>query len=268
MGSGVAAAGRLLARGAASVGESVVAAYRTLDPDLVRHMAQLPLMGLTQLAPSRPRNTERLSADGHRAVIFVHGLGGGSGNFLPMQIYFRWRGRTCTYAVSFASEEGVQQMADELAAFVRWVTETQGLPGPQSVDLVAHSMGGLVCRAALEDPEIAACVGRVITLATPHQGTEMARLTQTPRSLDLRPNSPLIARLDQQLPWARSPGAPELISMWSESDVVLMPPESAQVEGATNLRRDGYTHYTFLLHPESWEQTFDLLHDPPRTPNS
>ena len=71
----------------------MVAAYRSLDPGLVRHMAQLPLMGLTMLAPGRGTTGELLPVDGHRAVIFVHGFGGHPGNFLPMQIYFRWRGR-------------------------------------------------------------------------------------------------------------------------------------------------------------------------------
>lgn len=45
--------------------------------------------------------------------------------------------------------------------------------------LVAHSMGGLVCRAflqnsALGDDEARACVDKVFTYATPHNGIEMA----------------------------------------------------------------------------------------------
>jgi hypothetical protein len=44
--------------------------------------------------------------------------------------------------------------------------------------LVAHSMGGLVCRAFLQDPdasdEARACVDKVFTYATPHNGIEMA----------------------------------------------------------------------------------------------
>jgi hypothetical protein len=45
--------------------------------------------------------------------------------------------------------------------------------------LVAHSMGGLVCRAFLQNPELGtaearACVDKVFTYATPHNGIEMA----------------------------------------------------------------------------------------------
>lgn len=47
--------------------------------------------------------------------------------------------------------------------------------------LVAHSMGGLVCRAFLQNPalgeaEARACVDKVFTYATPHNGIEMAGL--------------------------------------------------------------------------------------------
>ena len=45
--------------------------------------------------------------------------------------------------------------------------------------LVAHSMGGLVCRAFLQNPELGedqarACVDKVFTYATPHNGIEVA----------------------------------------------------------------------------------------------
>ena len=259
MGAGLSQAGRLLTRAATQLGASVVSTYRTLDPDLVRHMAPLPLMGRTMLAPGRGTPEDLLPIDGHRAVIFVHGFGGHPGNFLPMQIYFRWRGRTCAYAVAFEETSGIHEMGVELGSFVRRVATTVDLPEGRCVDLVAHSMGGLVCRAALEDPEVAALVGRFVTLATPHRGTEMARFTQTPNSLDLRPSSSLIQRLDSQLPWPAHPDLPPLISLWSPSDVVLMPPESAVVPGAMNVEVADYTHYTFLLHPDGWSSVFDLL---------
>ncbi|MEE2779140.1 MAG: alpha/beta fold hydrolase [Myxococcota bacterium] len=261
MGEGLSRAGRVLTRAAGQVGASVLSTYRTLDPDLVRHMTQLPLMGLTMLAPGARGTVERVPADGHRAVIFVHGFGGHPGNFLPMQVYFRWRGRTCAYSVAFEEVTGIQEMGDQLRAFVRHVASTPDLPEGASVDLVAHSMGGLVCRTALEDPEIARSVGKLVTLATPHRGTEMARFTQTQTSLDLRPSSELIQRLEGQLPWSSGDGVPELISLWSQSDVVLMPPQSAEVPGAHNVEVEDYTHYTFLLHPDGWRRTFDLLTD-------
>jgi hypothetical protein len=55
--------------------------------------------------------------------------------------------------------------------------------------LVAHSMGGLVCRAFLQNPKLGsnaarACVDKYFTYATPHNGIEMAG-TNVPEFLDL-----------------------------------------------------------------------------------
>ena len=54
-------------------------------------------------------------------------------------------------------------------------------PGDFKCYLVAHSMGGLVCRAFLQNPELGEdqarrCVDKVFTYATPHNGIEMAGL--------------------------------------------------------------------------------------------
>ncbi|ADU61696.1 MAG: alpha/beta fold hydrolase [Pseudodesulfovibrio sp.] len=48
-------------------------------------------------------------------------------------------------------------------------------PGARAI-LVGHSLGGLVCRAAAGDPRFAGRVAALITLGTPHHGSELARL--------------------------------------------------------------------------------------------
>jgi hypothetical protein len=58
------------------------------------------------------------------------------------------------------------------------------------VYLVAHSMGGLVCRAFLQNPAFGdaaarACVDKVFTYATPHNGIEVGLLGNVPAWLSL-----------------------------------------------------------------------------------
>ena len=50
MGQGVLVAGRWIGRAAASAGRSVAAAYRAVDPDVRRHLAQMPLGALSYIA--------------------------------------------------------------------------------------------------------------------------------------------------------------------------------------------------------------------------
>src|SRR5438045_6644149 len=84
---GCQAGGRAAGRAAVRIGRSVSSAYSAVDPDVRRHVAQWPLMGLTLLS-SRRRSVEAIEDDGHRPIVFVHGLAGHPGNFLPMQKFF------------------------------------------------------------------------------------------------------------------------------------------------------------------------------------
>jgi len=255
---GLSAVGRLLGRAAVNLGSSIADAYRALDPDLRRHLAEMPLVGLTMLAPGR-RPVEARGQGDSSAILFVHGLGGHHGNFLPMVGYFWWEGEVRTYAVRFEERASLEAMAAELTALVEEIATVNELEGDDVIDLVAHSMGGLVCRLALEDAQTRRRVRRLVTLGTPHAGTHAARFLATQSALALRPDSEILARLDAQLPWRGPPEMPEAISYWSRADVMLLPPEAAQLDGAQSVEAEEMTHYGFLLHPRSWKAVYERL---------
>lgn len=257
LGRGARKAGAATGRAALFAGRGLASAYHAVDPDLRRHVAQLPLLGLGLFTKARPEVTP-LPADGHRPVIFVHGLGGHRGNFLPARAYFRLRGRSRTYALGFSSGTEIPALAVELSRFIAEVVGVNGLAADAQVDLVAHSMGGLIARVSLEDSETRRRVATVVTLGTPHHGTHAARFAATPHHLSLRPDSPLLQRLAHQVPWDASQ-LPRLYALWSESDVLLLPATTAKVEGAESIRMDGYTHYSYLLQPAGFEKIFECL---------
>jgi pimeloyl-ACP methyl ester carboxylesterase len=256
---GLSAFGRLLGRAASHVGSTIADAYMALDPDLKRHLAQMPLVGLTMLAPGRPKVEARGEGDA-TAVLFVHGLGGHRGNFIPMLGYFWWEGSNRTYAVGFEERASLQAMAEELRSLIAEVAQVNDLSGERTVDLVAHSMGGLVCRIALEDQETRARIRKLITLGTPHAGTHVARFLTTQSALALRPDSDLLERLDAQLPWAGPPTWPEATTYWSRADIVVLPPEAARLDGASSPEQEGMTHYGYLLHPAGWRAVYETLY--------
>jgi pimeloyl-ACP methyl ester carboxylesterase len=253
------AVGRTVGRAAVRAGEAVADGYRAIDPDVRRHAFELPLLGLTMFG-SRSNAIERLPEDGRRAVVFVHGLGGHPGNFFPMRTYLRSRGHRRCYAVGLHEETPVAEQAAALARFVDEIIRVNELAAERSVDVVAHSMGGLVARAALAAHRpLGRSVANLITLGTPHAGSHAARYGYTRAMLDLRPGSPLLSDLDRQLPWRGPPDQPELVAMWSRADVLLLPAESAVVEGASSVELEGLTHYGYLLHPTAWRVTAELL---------
>jgi len=247
-----------------SIGSGIASAFRAVDADVPRHLAELPVLGLTMLA-ARRLPAVALPDDGLRPIVFVHGLGGHRGNFLPARMYLKLQGRTRTYSVGFPADADLESMAVELRQFITEVCTANGLPDNAQIDLVAHSMGGIVARLALEDELVRSRVATLVTLGTPHAGTYAARYAQTTFLLALRPDSPLMKRLAKQLPWN---SGPRLVTFWSASDLLLLPASTASVEGAQNIELPGTTHYGYLLRPSCFQALAKALEDPLLYPQS
>lgn len=244
------------------VGRQAKAGVAAVDPDVWTHASDLPLIALTMLAP-RPAPLESLPDDGTRPVVFVHGLAGSPGNFLPMRTWFRARGRGRTVAVALPPNCSVEVLGAVLADAL---VAAADLTADRRVDVVAHSLGGLVARAALVELERrrrqgrpGCAVGVLATLGTPHAGSHLARYANTVTTNDLKPGSALLARLDAQLPWRGPPEQPRLVSFWSRADVIVLPAEQATVDGAQNVELAGLSHHGLLLRPSAWDAVFDAL---------
>jgi triacylglycerol esterase/lipase EstA (alpha/beta hydrolase family) len=257
--SGLFAAGRAIGRAAVFTGRSVASAYHAIDPDVRRHVAQWPLLSVSLLVP-RQRAIEPLVDDGHAPVLFVHGLGGNRGAFVGMQAWFRLSGRTRCYSLGFPSDTTLEERALVVRRTLVEIAEVNALgDAPQGIDVVAHSMGGLIVRLALDDEATCARVRTFVTLGTPHAGTFAARFGATPEMRALRPDSETMRSLRRQLPWQGPPTHPRLVCLWSSADVLLLPPESARMEGAENIEMVDFTHYSYLIHPGAGDTVLKVL---------
>lgn len=102
----------------------------------------------------------------------------------------------------------------------------------QKVILVGHSQGGLhAVRLGIDRPNVV----RVISIGTPHHGTELARpavlLGEIGAGLsDMRPHSHYMGAYIARLPKI----APRLVSIYSRHDGLVIPYHNAHVAGATN----------------------------------
>ncbi|RYE89394.1 MAG: hypothetical protein EOO75_11870, partial [Myxococcales bacterium] len=231
---------------------------RAIDPDVRRQVAELPLAGLTMLAPRRPVIEPRPD-DGARPIVCVHGLQGAAGNFAPLRAFLSAAGRRRHYAVWFEPDGDIVSMAARLGDVIAEVIEVNRLGDDAQVDVVAHSMGGLITRLALLDPDTVRRVHTIVTLGTPHHGTHLARLAATSHVLSLRPSSPALAQLRHQLPWAGPPALPRLVSLWSSADIMLLPSSCAVVDGADNRELPGVTHTGLLMAPSALFATLRAL---------
>lgn len=244
VGAVAASVGRGLAIAGRYVGTKVAAAYNGIDPDVRRHIAQLPLMSYSLLARGEKPVVARES-DGFPPLVFVHGLGGGRGDFAPMALYLRNKGRRRSYSIRFEGGGDVEARGGQLARFILQVLEANG---ESQVDVVAHSLGGVIAWTALVDHSMGPKVRRLVTMGSPHGGTYAARLGNTPVTWDLRPNSPFLQRL-RKSPF---PSTVKATSFWSASDLVILPAESAALPNSQQIEMTPFTHYGYLIHPRSW----------------
>ena len=112
--------------------------------------------------------------------------------------------------------------------------------GAARVDLVGYSAGGVVIRLWLADPARALRARRVVLLGAPNHGTELAGGAAAALGpglcasiCQLAPGSGLLAELNRG---DETPPGPQFFSIWTAQDQTVIPPATATLEGAANIR--------------------------------
>jgi triacylglycerol lipase len=222
-----------------------------LHPDVYRHLFHLPLMSYVLFVPRKAR-VRAARHDGFPPVILVHGLGGSRGDLLPIECYLKFFGRRRIYRINLNTKQSLGAMSRSLSRFVERVLKANGA---EKADIVAHSLGGIVARLAINDPQFAPRVRTLVTMGTPHQGTVPARFMDTRLTRALHPNSPVMRKLKKS-EW---PKGVRGVAFWSKNDLIVLPPESAVVDGASPVDMSPFTHFSYLIDPRSWAAIRKIL---------
>ena len=122
-----------------------------------------------------------------------------------------------------------REYAADVAAALESVFDARGRP----VDVVAHSMGGLAARWALEELSAAPQARGLVTLGTPHRGTRAARLAaRTPGGRDMVPGSEFLGTLND----GPTPAGVRYTAVRSRFDPFVVGPRRARLPD--DVRRD------------------------------
>ena len=228
-----------------------------LKRELWVHVAQLPLGGLSMLVPKSP--IEAQTAKGSkRPLVLVHGLGGHPGNFTALEAKLRLAGIGQIYRVDLRGATTMKAGASKLKSIIEEILAVNGLSEHGSVDIIAHSMGGVMVRTAMLHPEVSTRVTKLITLGSPHHGSHLAWYLShaVGAGAELSPDDVLWSQLAKQEPWLR---AGTLTSFYTEQDCLVRPAQSCLVEGADNRERSDETHFSFLWSQRVFTEIFDVL---------
>lgn len=201
------------------------------------------------------RATTRIETNhARRGVILVHGFMCNRG------VWNSWRRRlnqhhTPTIALNlhpaFAS---IDSYAGQIDAAVVSMTQHTG----QRPVLVAHSMGGLAVRAWLRAFASHERVHHVVTVASPHQGTWLARFGHGVNAREMRHRSPWfdpLANAESTLPAAK------FTCYYSHCDNIVFPCSSATLRHADNRHVRARAHVHLLYHPSIVEEVLRLVRE-------
>jgi triacylglycerol lipase len=127
----------------------------------------------------------------------------------------------------------------DLPASARTLGAAVERTGAARVDLVGYSAGGVVIRLWLADPGRALRARRVVLLGTPNHGTELAGAAAAlgpglcGSLCQLAPGSAVLAELNRG---DETPPGPRFFSIWTAQDQTVVPPATAVLDGAANIR--------------------------------
>lgn len=107
-------------------------------------------------------------------ILMVHGV------FFRDTSFFNYWGRipreletngATVYYGNHQSAASVEDSAEELSARIKYIVKSTGC---EKVNIIAHSKGGLDCRYAISNLDVAPYIASLTTINTPHRGCEFA----------------------------------------------------------------------------------------------
>lgn len=171
-----------------------------------------------------------------RPVLLVHGYGVSRGIWWLVRRRLEAAGHTVASVSLVPPYTSLGKLVPQLNERIE---EVCAMTGSKQVTLIAHSMGGLICRSYLARHGIER-VDRLLTLATPHQGTALARIGIGQNAREMEPGSLWLTDMA-----AEQPKIP-VISLRNPYDNYAMPQDNQRLPGATDIELPATGHLAML----------------------
>lgn len=156
-------------------------------------------------------------------ILLVHGIMDNRSVFAVFGHALRRRGFGVVHAINYSVLTGdLRGAAHELRGHVERLRE---LTGSAKVHIVGHSLGGMIARYYVQRMGGSEAVDTLVTLGSPHAGSNAAYLLPTPLARQLRPGSDVLTELTEP-----APGCPtRFLVVWSRLDEMMLPQGNARL---------------------------------------
>jgi hypothetical protein len=176
---------------------------------------------------------------GPRPIILVHGYAMSRACFMPLARRLARAGLGPVLGFEYWTLGKVSSGARELGSYVEQVCRELGC---DQVDVIGHSMGGLVGRYYVTLAGGAPRVRNLMTIGSPHRGTDVSAVGVG------RPNKELFigSSLIQRLVAAPTPPGTRITAIWSRGDAVVPGARLARMHGVEEIVYDDLGHVAML----------------------
>jgi pimeloyl-ACP methyl ester carboxylesterase len=213
-------------------------------------LAPAGLLGLFARGPRA--SPPEFPAEERIPVVLVPGFALNSGSMAMLALYLRRCGWRWVHAINNRPRNTtVPILARNLAHHVE---ELCAASGAEQVDLVGHSMGGIIASYYVNALGGGARVRRIVTLGTPWKGTRTWVFGWFREAHDLRPGGDVLG--------AAVPPTVPTTSVWSRSDAVVLPPTNSVVPGVRSVHLPQVAHLEMLFNGRAWRAAGEALAAP------
>ncbi len=157
-------------------------------------------------------------------IIMVHGVIDNHSIFTVLRRGLSRRGFGRVISLNYSPfTDDIRRVSRRLAMLVESVCRETGY---ERVHIIGHSMGGLIARYYVQRQGGDARVHTLVTLGSPHMGSNHARLIPGHQlARQLRPGSELMHELEEPAAGCRT----RMIALWSDLDQVIVPQRNARI---------------------------------------
>lgn len=178
---------------------------------------------------------------GPRPLIVIHGFAMNRANFLPLSYRLARAGLGPIVGFEYWSLGRIAAAARQLSWFVEQV---QGATGSPQVDIIGHSMGGVVGRYFVQLLGGDGAVANLVTLGSPHLGTDVSEFGVGHPTRELLVGSKLVQRLAAAPP----PRDTRVLTIFSHCDhlVPANTQRALEIPRAERIEYDDLGHVALL----------------------
>ena len=162
---------------------------------------------------------------GPRPILVLHGYAMNRANFLPLALRLARAGLGPVFGFEYWTLGRTAAAARQLGWFI---DEVRAATGATEVDLIGHSIGGMVGRYYVSLAGGDGIARHLITIGSPHTGTDVSRIGIGHPTRELVLGSPLLTRLAAAPPPART----RVTAVWSRGDALVPGARQRALPGA------------------------------------